>query len=89
MRNRPHQFLIYTQAAFTLFLSFTPAAIAQRRGDFDREAHETYPFEANGRISLENINGDVDITAWDRDEVKIDVLISAYSQERLAGIDCI
>lgn len=87
MRNTPYSHLIYTLAAFTILFSFAPVSIAQRRGDFNREVHETYPFEGDGRISLENINGDVNITAWDRDEVKIDVYISAYSQERLDDVD--
>jgi hypothetical protein len=39
--------------------------------------------EAHGRVVLENINGDVHITAWDRNEVKVDAAKSAWSQERL------
>src|SRR6266851_460781 len=30
------------------------------------EYHQTYPLNADGRIELQNINGAVHITAWDR-----------------------
>jgi DUF4097 and DUF4098 domain-containing protein YvlB len=47
------------------------------------EFHHTYPLAASGRISLENINGPVHITAWDQNEVKLDAVKRAHSQERL------
>ena len=33
---------------------------------------KTYPFQAGGELSLENVNGAVTITAWDRDEVRLE-----------------
>jgi DUF4097 and DUF4098 domain-containing protein YvlB len=47
------------------------------------EFHQTYPLSANGRISLENINGGVRISVWDRNEVKVDAAKRAYRRERL------
>lgn len=47
------------------------------------EFHQTYALEAQGRVTLENINGDVHITAWDRNEVKVDAITHAWSQDRL------
>lgn len=35
------------------------------------EFQQTYPLSADGTVSLENINGDVKIEAWDRDEVEV------------------
>ena len=52
-------------------------------GGFSEEFHKTYPLAASGRVALENINGDVHITAWDRDEVKVDAVKRAHSKERL------
>jgi DUF4097 and DUF4098 domain-containing protein YvlB len=52
-------------------------------GTFHEEFHQTYALEAQGRVALENINGDVHITAWDRNEVKVDAVKRALSQERL------
>lgn len=33
---------------------------------------QTYALSAHGRIALQNLNGDVRITTWDRDEVKVE-----------------
>jgi DUF4097 and DUF4098 domain-containing protein YvlB len=52
-------------------------------GTYQQEFHQTYALKAHGRVVLENINGDVAITAWDRDEVKVDARKRAHSQERL------
>ncbi len=51
--------------------------------DLTEEFHHTYPLATGGRVQLENINGAVHITAWDRDEVKVDAVKYAHSQERL------
>src|ERR1044072_7887286 len=52
-------------------------------GSFRDEFHQTYAFDAHGRVQLENINGDVRITAWDRNEVQVHAAKRATSQERL------
>ena len=52
-------------------------------GSYRDEFHQTYAFNAHGRVALENINGDVRITAWDRNEVRVDAAKRASSQERL------
>jgi DUF4097 and DUF4098 domain-containing protein YvlB len=56
---------------------------SDRQGSFTEEFHKVYPLTAQGRIELENINGPVHITGWDRDEVKVDAVKSAWSKERL------
>jgi hypothetical protein len=52
-------------------------------GAFTEEFHKTYPLAANGRIELENINGDVQIAAWDQTQIKVDAVKRARSKERL------
>jgi DUF4097 and DUF4098 domain-containing protein YvlB len=52
-------------------------------GTYQQEFHQSYALEGHGRVVLENLNGDVNITAWDRDEVKVDARKRAHSQERL------
>jgi len=47
------------------------------------EFSRTYAFTAHGRISLENLNGDVHITSWDRDEVRVQAVKRAPNAERL------
>jgi len=56
---------------------------ASDRRAFTEEFHQTYPLTAGGRIELDNINGAVHITAWDRNEVKVDAVKYAGSKERL------
>ena len=52
-------------------------------GSYRDEFHQTFAFDAHGRVALENIHGDVHITAWDRNEVQVDAAKRASSQERL------
>ena len=44
---------------------------------------QTYPLEANGKIHLENVNGTVEIVAWDKAEVSLEAEKSAREQEGL------
>ena len=54
-------------------------------GDEMREEfHQTYPLSQSGRVSLENINGDVQIKVWDRAAVQVDAVKKAYRKDRLA-----
>jgi DUF4097 and DUF4098 domain-containing protein YvlB len=47
------------------------------------EFHQTYPLSATGRVNLENINGGVKITVWDRAAVQVDAIKKAYRRDRL------
>ncbi len=70
------------------FCASAPAtvdSIQRPKGDeLSEEFHQTYPLTATGRVSVANINGDVHISTWDRNEVKVDAVKRAYSQERLS-----
>ena len=56
---------------------------SDRQGKVTEEFHQVYPLAAEGRIDLENINGPVHITSWDRNEVKVDAVKRAWSKQRL------
>jgi DUF4097 and DUF4098 domain-containing protein YvlB len=61
--------------------------IQKPRGDELTEAfNQTYPLTPTGRVSIANINGDVHINAWDRNEVKVDAVKRAYKPERLSEV---
>src|SRR6266436_3568347 len=47
------------------------------------EFHQTYPLAATGRVSVENLNGGVQIKVWDRAAVQVDAIKRAYKRERL------
>src|SRR2546425_4333206 len=61
------------------FLSLQKTSGDELREEF----HQTYPLSANGRVSIENINGGVRISVWDQNEVKVDAVKRAYRRERL------
>jgi DUF4097 and DUF4098 domain-containing protein YvlB len=47
------------------------------------EFHKTIPMDANGNLSLKNVNGGISISAWDRNEVQIDAVKTADSEQKL------
>jgi hypothetical protein len=58
-------------------------AHAYDRRDFTEEFHQTYALTSDGRIELDNLNGAVHISSWDRNEVKVDAVKYAGTKERL------
>ncbi len=77
MKTR-HTFVLLFAAALFLTLPFAAAAY-----QFTEESTYSYQLAGGGRISLENVNGDVTIEAWDRDEVSIEAVKKGRSQEAL------
>ncbi|MGA8762828.1 MAG: DUF4097 family beta strand repeat-containing protein [Candidatus Sulfotelmatobacter sp.] len=53
---------------------------------FTEEFHQTYGLTPNGRVELDNINGAVHISTWDRNEVKVDAVKYAGTKERLDDV---
>jgi hypothetical protein len=48
------------------------------------EFHQTYSLRANGRVVIQNLYGDVRITAWDRDEVLVQAIKKSRDPRQLA-----
>jgi DUF4097 and DUF4098 domain-containing protein YvlB len=59
------------------------AHASDHRGALTEEFHQTYALTADGRIELDNINGDVHISGWDQNQVKVDAVKYADTKERL------
>jgi DUF4097 and DUF4098 domain-containing protein YvlB len=66
-----------------LLFAVAQSHAAENRGQFTEEFHQTYALASGGRVALDNINGSVHITGWDRNEVKVDAVKYARSKERL------
>jgi len=66
-----------------LFILSLGAQGSDHRGSLSEEFHRTYAITPDGRVALENINGDVRISSWERNEVKVDAVKYADSKERL------
>jgi len=47
------------------------------------EFHKTVAMDANGTLWLKNVNGGVTISAWDKNEIQIDAVKTADSNEKL------
>jgi DUF4097 and DUF4098 domain-containing protein YvlB len=75
---------ILQAALVALFFLATGTSVMTQQSELLREEfHQTYPLSSDGRVSLENINGAVRVTAWDRNEIKVDAVKIAYRRERL------
>ena len=48
---------------------------------------QSYPLNANGKVSVSNINGSITVEAWDRNEVKLEVTKIADSKETLSDVE--
>src|SRR6478736_143307 len=85
--NRHHRsaaWLGATAGTLCALLTFALGAHASdHRGALTEEFHQTYAITPDGRVELDNINGPVHITGWDRNEVKVDAIKYADTKERL------
>ena len=85
--NRQRKFPAWPGAvlgAICALLALTLGAHASdHSGALTEEFHQTYAIAADGRVELDNINGDVHISTWDRNEVKVDAVKYAGTKERL------
>jgi DUF4097 and DUF4098 domain-containing protein YvlB len=84
-RNRQHTTWLGTVlgTVCALFVLALGAHASDHRGALTEEFHQTYAITADGRIELDNINGAVHISSWDRNEVKVDAVKYADTKERL------
>jgi hypothetical protein len=57
-----------------------------RGNELTEPFNQTYPLTPTGRVSISNINGDVHISVWDRNEVKVEAVKTAYKPERLGEV---
>lgn len=62
-----------------------PEVAAQR--DEIEKFEQSYPLSANGRVSVSNINGSIEVVAWDRSEVKLEVTKIANTRDVLADAE--
>src|SRR5438067_6297488 len=61
-------------------------AVVQTQDETER-FEQTYPINANGRVSISNVNGSITAEAWDRNEVKLSYVKTAETKERLADVE--
>lgn len=71
--------MLKTTALSVLFLLVLPWSAAAA----EEEYSETFPLSADGRVSLDNVNGRVEIQGWDNPQVKVEYTKRARSREGL------
>jgi len=85
--NRQRQFPTWSGAVLGTICALLVLALGAHASDhsgaFTEEFHQTYTISPNGRVELDNINGAVHISSWDRNEVKVDAVKYANSKDRL------
>lgn len=64
-----------------------PASAVVLKQDETVRFEQTYPFDANGVISVGNVNGSITVTAWDRDEINLVAVKTAKDRESLADVN--
>jgi hypothetical protein len=80
MRNRALKHARLAAAgAFGLAVALAMAVQARASDRQSEQFHQTYSLSANGRVSLDNVNGDVHITGWNRNEVKVDAVKTVWA----------
>lgn len=72
---------IHLLASVALLAANTALATVTEKFD------QTYPLTADGVVSLENINGDVEIVGWEKNEVSLEAVKRAKSDEGLQQIE--
>ena len=82
-RNLATRFGTALGALCAVLLIAAQAHGSDHAGGLTEEFHQSYILAAGGRVALENINGAVHISGWDKNEVQVDAVKYANSKERL------
>jgi DUF4097 and DUF4098 domain-containing protein YvlB len=69
-------------AILGMIVAVTPTFAA----DYTEKFEKTYHVAPNVRVALSNVNGGVEVTAWDRNEVQVLATKHANTQEKLARL---
>ncbi len=60
--------------------------VAAARASVTESFKQTYPLNADGTVHLENVNGDIDIVAWEKNEVSLEAEKKGRTNEDLAKV---
>ena len=62
------------------------AGIVQRSGGFWKNSTQTFPLDANGRFSIDNVNGKIEIHGWSSNLVTLTSAIHGRSGDAVAAV---
>ena len=69
-----------------LFWLATQTGVAFGKAKIQSQFQQTYSLASTGEVRLDNVNGTIRITAWDRPEIKIDAVKAADRQSDLDDV---
>lgn len=64
-----------------------PPAVVNETSDVEERFEQTYPLTPDGRVRLQNVNGSIEVEAWDRNEVHVVAIKSAETAEALKDLE--
>ena len=70
----------------SLALAAALALAGAARADVTETIVKTFPLAADGTVSLDNVNGDIEIVAWDKAEVAIEAVKKARDAEAMDAL---
>ncbi len=76
-----------SRIALVSMLLVCAAALAGAETPYRETYEQTFPLAATGTVALKNVNGDVTIETWDREEVRVYALKEAASRELLEALE--
>ncbi len=76
-----------TNCALILSLVLATAGSVGAAAGYEEIVDQSYPLAAGGGVALENVNGDVSIEVWERNEVRVYAVKSASSPELLNELE--
>jgi len=76
-----------TNCAVMMSLVLVTAGWVAAGAGYEEIVDQSYPLAAGGSVALENVNGDVSIEVWERNEVRVYAVKSASSPELLDELE--
>ena len=70
-------------------IAFLPVLVGTAHATVTETFKQTYPLAADGTVSVDNVNGDITITGWDKAEVSLEAEKSAKDDEDLKRIELV
>jgi DUF4097 and DUF4098 domain-containing protein YvlB len=78
--------LKFLRPALTLLSGIALAGTSPAQASETEKVSRTFPITADGTVSLDNVNGSVEITAWDKPEVSVTAEIRGKTTDDLSRI---
>ncbi|WP_169303015.1 DUF4097 family beta strand repeat-containing protein [Thalassotalea mangrovi] len=59
----------------------------QAQADADKTIEKTFDLSGKGELLVDNVNGNVEITGWDQNQISVKAIVTADDEEDLENVD--